>query len=332
MLQQMAMTTGDPPDRTFETAMDWLLRLQAAPGDSSLRAAVDAWCRANPAHAHAWARAQETWNAVGDVAPAHVAEWPTKKPPVQPIANASPAHTRARLILPAAAIAACLVLFLFPGLMAGLRADYATSTAQRREISLQDGSRVSLAPQTALDVRLEPDRRLAALLDGEAFFEVAADPKRPFVVNAAGVEVAVVGTAFDVRVSRKQVVVAVRNGIVDVREAGSQTASVRLTAGNRAVVDRMTRKLEQDTIAPVDVASWRDGRLFVDGATVDEVVDELGRYHSVWIVVADSRMAKQHVTGLFDLNDIDRALAALVQPFGGRVRKVTPLLQVLSAP
>ena len=107
---------------------------------------------------------------------------------------------------------------------------------------------------------------------------------------------------------------------------------MRLAAGDRVVVDRTTLRLEQDRVAPGEVASWRDGRLFVDGATVDEVVDELSRYHAGWIIVSDPRLAKQRVTGLFDLNDLDRALAALVQPFDGRVRSVTPLLQILSAP
>lgn len=324
----MAMATGEPTDLIFTAAMDRLLRLQASPEDASLRADITAWCNADPAHARAWRRAQETWNAVAEVPPAHIAEWPVRKPAV----------TRAgrwpRLRLAAAtgaAIAACLLLLFVPGLLPGLHADHATRTAELREIVLADGSRVSLAPRSSLDVRLGAGRRDADLLEGEAFFEVAADPDRPFVVAAAGVEVAVVGTAFDVRVSRTTVAVAVRNGLVDVRNDG-KAAPVRLAAGDRVVVDRATRRLQRDRIEPGEVASWRDGRLFVDGATVADVVDMLGRYSTGWIVVADSRLAKQQVTGLFDLNDIDRALAALVQPFGGRVQTVTPLLQILSAP
>lgn len=324
----MAMATGEPTDLIFTAAMDRLLRLQASPEDASLRADITAWCNADPAHARAWRRAQETWNAVAEVPPAHIAEWPVRKPAV----------TRAgrwpRLRLAAAtgaAIAACLLLLFVPGLLPGLHADHATRTAELREIVLADGSRVSLAPRSSLDVRLGAGRRDADLLEGEAFFEVAADPDRPFVVAAAGMEVAVVGTAFDVRVSRTTVAVAVRNGLVDVRNDG-KAAPVRLAAGDRVVVDRATRRLQRDRIEPGEVASWRDGRLFVDGATVADVVDMLGRYSTGWIVVADSRLAKQQVTGLFDLNDIDRALAALVQPFGGRVQTVTPLLQILSAP
>jgi transmembrane sensor len=323
------MASGEPGDLIFEAAMDRLLRLQAAPGDASLRADIAAWCKADPAHARAWRRAQETWDAVAEVSPAYVAEWPARKP----AAAGAGRWPRLRLaVATGAAIAACLLLFFIPGLVPGLHADHATRTAELREIVLADGSRVSLGPRSGLDVRLRPGRREADLLEGEAFFEVAADPHRPFVVAAAGVEVAVVGTAFDVRVSPTAVAVAVRSGLVDARNAGDGTAPVRLAAGERAVVDRATRRLHRDKVEPGEVASWRDGRLFVDGATVAEVVDELGRYSAGWIVVADSRLASQRVTGLFDVKDVDRALAALVQPFGGQVRGVTPLLRILSGP
>lgn len=323
------MATGEPTDLIFTAAMDRLLRLRASPDDASLRADIAAWCNADPAHARAWRHAQDTWNAVAEVPPAHIAEWPVRKPAV------ARAGRWPRLRLAAAtgaAIAACLLLLVVPGLLPGLQADHATRTAERREVVLADGSRVFLGARTSLAVSQDAGRRAADLLEGEAFFEVAGDQARPFVVAAAGVEVSVVGTAFDVRVSRTAVTVAVRNGLVDVRNDGKAAEPVRLAAGDRVVVDRASRRLQRDRIEPGEVASWRDGRLFVDGATVADVVDVLGRYSTGWIVVADSRLAKQQVTGLFDLNDIDRALAALVQPFGGRVQTVTPLLQILSAP
>jgi transmembrane sensor len=325
----MAMATGEPTDLIFTAAMDRLLRLQAAPDDVSLRADIAAWCKADPAHARAWRRAQDTWNAVAEVPPAHIAEWPVKKP----VVGRTGRSARLRLALATgAAIAACLLFLLFAGPLPGLHADHSTRTAELRDVVLADGSRLSLGPRTGLDVDLGPDRRRATLLDGEAFFEVAADRDRPFVVDAGGVEVAVVGTAFDMRVSRSTVTVAVRHGLVDVRGEGREAAPVRLSAGDRVVVDRLTRRLQRDRIEPDEVASWRDGRLFVDGRTVADVVEELGRYSHGWIVFGDSRLAARRVTGLFDLRDIDRALAALVEPFDGRVSQVTPLLRIVSAP
>jgi len=321
----MAMVTGEATDLIFAAAMDRLLRLQAQPNDASLRADVTAWCKADPAHARAWRRAQETWNAVAEVPPAHIAEWPVRKPAVATGGR----WPRVRLgLATGAAIAACLLLVFVPGLVPGLQADHETRTAEQRDVVLVDGSRVSLGPRSGLDVRLEPDRRQANLHDGAAFFEVVADRNRPFVVEADGVEVSVIGTAFDVRISRTAVTVAVRSGLVDVRSEGRGTASVRLSDGDRAVVDRATRRLQRDRIDPDQIAAWRDGRLSVDGVTVADLIEELGRYSPAWIIVADS----QRVTGLFDVGDVDRTLAALVQPFDGRVTNATPLLQILSAP
>jgi len=325
----MAMATGEPSDLILTAAIDRLLRLQASPNDASLRADIVAWCNADPAHALAWSRAQETWNAVAEVPPAHIGDWPVKKP----IVVRTGRWPRVRLaVVTGAAIAACLLLLFVPGLLPGVQADHATRTAELRDVVLADGSRASLGPRTGLDVRLGPDRREVKLLDGEVFFEVKADSSRPFVVEASGVEVSVIGTAFDVGISRTAVTVAVRDGLVDVRGEGRGTPAVRLSAGDRVVVDRATRRQRRDRIEPDEVASWRDGRLFVDGMTVAYVVEELARYNTGWIVVADSRLAAQRVTGLFDVQDIDRALAALVQPFGGRVSSVTPLLRILSAP
>jgi transmembrane sensor len=319
------MMAGEPTDLIFTAAMDRLLRLQASPDDESLRTDIASWCKADPAHARAWRRAQETWNAVAEVPPAHIAEWPVRRPAV---ARAERWSRMQLAVATGAAIAACL-LFLF---LPGLHADHLTRTAEVRDVALADGSRLSLGPRTGLDVQLGRDRRRASLLDGEVFFEVAVDRDRPFVVEAAGIEVAVVGTAFDVRVSRTAVTVAVRSGLVDVHSEGRGSPPVRLSAGDRVVVDRATRRLKQDRIEPGEVASWRDGRLFVDGVTVADLVEELGRYSEAWIIVADSRLAAQRVTGLFDVNDLDRALAALVQPFDGQVRSATPLLRILTAP
>lgn len=333
----MAMAIGESKDRAFEAAMDWLLRVEAAPSDAALRTELEAWCRADPAHARAWARAQKTWSVLGESRPAHVAEWPARRPAAERRLpqSANGGRRRAAWRLGAAAgLAAAAGLFLLVAsvLVNRFGADYATVTAELREVALADGSRAHLGPRSAMDVGFAVERRAVALLDGEAFFEVAADAARPFVVRAGGLDVTVVGTAFDVRLSGDQVVVAVRNGSVEVRGASGVPAARRLGAGDRLKVDRATGNAALDKIAPAEVASWRDRRLFVDGATVAEVVGELSRYRTGWIVIGDSRLAERRVTGLFELDDTDRALVALVQPFDGRVQSVTPFLQILSAP
>jgi transmembrane sensor len=70
--------------------------------------------------------------------------------------------------------------------------------------------------------------------------------------------------------------------------------------------------------------------MFVDGATVSEVIAELRRYDSGWIVVTDGNLLRQRVTGLYDLRDPVEALRVLVGPFGTQVRSISPLLTVVS--
>lgn len=319
------MTKGDQSGQRIEEAMDWLMRLRDAPADPALDAQFRAWLAQGPESASAWERAQETWRLLGEL-PARRAG-----------GRASPADVRRRRVGRAvaafAALAAVLLLaVLAPSPLLRLQADYSTAAGEVRQVTLADGSSVHLGPASAIDVRYAPGQRMVALLSGEAFFEVAANPDRPFVVDAEGLDVTVVGTAFDIRLSPATLAVGVRNGTVAVRYAGAPALDARLEGGDRVTVDRATGVAVRDRIAPEDVASWRDGRLFVDNATVAEVVEQLRRYQDGWIIVADDSLAARRVTGLYDLRDTARALRALVQPAGGQVREITPYVRILSLP
>jgi transmembrane sensor len=231
----------------------------------------------------------------------------------------------------AAALAAvcCLTVVLAPSLLLRVRADHVTATAELRRLTLQDGTVVHLAPQSAVDAHYTAERRAVTLLAGEAFFEVVPDAQRPFVVEAQGLEARALGTAFDVRLAPRSLSVEVESGAVAVRHAGSEA---RLGPGDRLTIDRDNGAAQRDRPGADDIAGWRDGRLFVEDATVEQVVEALRRYQPGWIVIADERLAAHRVTGLYDLREPSRALRALVQPAGGRVREVTPLLRILSAP
>lgn len=320
--------TGESWDRALEAAMDWALRVNAAPGDQSLRRQLEEWRAADPTHAKAWLRAQETWGLIAHIPPAHASEWSIARRTIR-----RPGRRSGWLSgVGGLALAACLLLLFVP-MLAGPRGDHTTAVAEIRDVTLDDGSVVSLAPRSALNVRIGSTRRSLSLLEGEAFFEVAADPGRPFVVNAAGVQVAAVGTAFDIRISSASVTVSVRNGLVDVQgDTGSIASGMRLSPGDRVKVDRRTGQYERGVTTAEEIASWRARRVFFDGATVAEVAEEIGRYRSGWIVIDDRKLAAQRVTGLFMLDDADRALAALVEPFEGRVLSITPLLRILSLP
>lgn len=323
--------TSHPADPLTKQAIDWLIRISDAPNDTELRAAAEAWRQASADRALAWGKAEKAWQWLAD---------PAADPGAQP--QPTPAAHRSRirrsagarwLAGVAGAVAAGLLFLYAPSVLTSLRADFATTTAELRRVALEDGTVVELAPQTALDVRFTANRRSVILLSGEAYFDVVANADRPFHVQAGELAVLVTGTAFDVRMGDHTLAVSVERGSVEAHSSFPESSSpLRLSPGDQLVVDRHSGAARRTKVPSEEVASWREHRMFVERATVAEVVDILRRYQSGWIVLADQSLGRQQVAGLYDLRDPDQALRILVGPFGGRIHDVTPILRVISGP
>lgn len=315
--------TADPASRPSATllaeAADWLVRLEAAPGDRSLGPAFEAWCAADPAHAAAFAEVRRSWLAVPQGLAAMA--------PAARAARRPPRRGRWAAGLAGLAVAAGLAVMLLPGLALRMTADAATGVGELRQVTLADGSRMQLAPLSAADMQLDGSHRRVILRRGEAFFQVVADAGRPFVVRAGRVQVTVTGTGFEVDRDDDRVTVAVRSGTVLV-EAPAVPA-VQLSPGETVEIPADGSAPIRGRIAPDAVALWQDGRLFVDGATVGEVVARLRAYTPGLILVADDALADRQVTGLYDLRDPQAALSALMRAHGGRLRRIGPLLTIL---
>jgi transmembrane sensor len=327
-------------DPVWDQALGWLMRLQSAPDDDGLRAAHDAWLAESDAHVRAYRKAERVWRLTGEVPPAHAEFWDARQGAEIHRVGQSPRPPRRhglsrRRVVGAAvgAIAACLALaVLLPDLRMRLQADYMTGVGERRLVALADGSSVHLDADSAIAVSAAPAARGVRLLAGQAFFEVAPDPARPFTVTAEEITVSVVGTAFDVQFAAASLVVAVESGLVEVEvsRAGRLTAT-SLAPGDSLTVDRITGAVVRDVVEPDQIASWRTGRLVVDGATVEQVVEQIRRYHGGAILLHDDRLGERRVTGVFDLHDPIGALRAVVEPHAGKVVELTPYLLLISA-
>ena len=326
------MTANDDrPGILLEEAMDWLLRLQDAPSDPVIASAFDSWLRASADHQKAWGLAVKTWRLMGQVPPAYEHIWGETDDDARTPQIRARKPWRSVAVFTLAA-AACVVAFLaYPAILMRLQADYVTANAATRTITLSDGSTVDLGANSALKADISESRRHVTLLAGEAFFDVTHDPSRPFVVDAGGMEVSVVGTAFNVRMSSSDMSVELARGAVSVfYDQPGSPADMRLAPGEMVEVDRASGGMVKSHIAPEDIAAWRGGRLFVNDATIGSVVEQIQRYHPAWISIPDGALAEHRVTGLYDLRDPDRALRALVQPYGGTVREISPYVRVLS--
>ncbi|MCW5698206.1 MAG: FecR domain-containing protein, partial [Bauldia sp.] len=311
-------------DDATEAAAHWLVALEEEPDDAELRARFEAWRAASPANAAAWANTADVYELIGT--PPYVAHREQREAAK---VVALPRRRRASWVLAGAALAACLAWLFVPGLLLDLRADHITATAELREVTLDDGSIVQLAPGSAIEVRYRRDREVA-LLKGEALFTVTPDATRPFRVVAGNVETTVLGTVFDVRRFADDVAVSVREGMVRVAMAdGVPPVSERLQPGDSMRI-AAGGKVVRDTVAPSEVAAWRRGQIVARSLAVADVVDELRRSFAGAIVLVDGALGRQRVTGVYNLDEPEAALRAAVGVHGGTVRRVSPWLLVVS--
>lgn len=306
-------------------ASDWLVRLEDASGDMALQSAFAAWLAADVRHAAAW---DETLATARLIAVAH----PNLEANVIHIAarqQRTKAHRQWFSWIGTAA-AACALWITAPGLVTHWQADEATGTGEVRTVRLADGSRVVLAPGSAMAVDLQRERRNVRLLHGEAWFDVAHDANRPFRVLAGASETRVLGTAFDVRLTDQGAGVSVGRGIVEVSLPNGETpVRERLTKGQSLHVD-WNGEATLSAIRPERIASWREGRAIVNDQPIAEVIDALRPWYAGYIVASVSDLRRLRVTGLYDLRDPDAALAALGRAHKLDVRKVTPWLRIVT--
>ncbi|WP_197524497.1 FecR family protein [Novosphingobium resinovorum] len=314
---------------TMDAAVGYLLDAQAAPEDTALRERIEAWLDETPEHRQAWTQARKAWAVLGDVERAQRAPSSTATVlPFTPRARSQPTYRRVMASLGALAASVALALAISPSLLLRLSADYATGTGQLRDVQLPDGTRVTLGARSAIDVDLTGNERRVRLVAGEAWFDVARDPAHPFVVASGRTETRVLGTAFEVRSSREQTQVGVARGHVRVSASGN---SEDLLPGDRVLVDNASGAMREDKVPVASLAGWRDGYLFAENATVGEVVEEMRRYDKGWIVLADKALAARRITGLYDARRPAAALAAIVEPAGGSITRVTPYLTIIRA-
>jgi transmembrane sensor len=320
-----------------------------------------AWLRADPTHTAAWSEFERLW---GQVEAVH------DDPKILTIREEARLRAAWRVGARqgrrlAAALAASLVLGLavwwgiqksllapggVPTLAHAIEAPNpaiplirvaSTEVGERSLLILADGSKVTLNTASAVRADYTGRERRLTLVTGEAFFDVAKDPTRPFIVTAGSRQVIAVGTAFNVRMQDRQVKVTLVEGKVrvvrtsmpaSVSEAEAPAApSVTLEAGSALVAEADG----SDHIEHLDTAratSWRSGKLVFEGERLADVVAEMNRYSRQQLKIADSNLESRKVSGVFEPTEA-HAFAKALEAYGiVRARQQTDTMIVLDAP
>lgn len=237
----------------------------------------------------------------------------------------APASPRRRGALRAFALAATLagVVVLAQGFWPREQL-HETARGAPRAFVLADGSRVHLAGDSAIGVKMGPLRRRVELRRGQASFEVAPG-RRPFDVRAAELRIEDVGTIFDVALRYAQARVDVAEGRVKVWDERAPSASAPLAdlhAGQSARIAYKDRAIQVNDEDPAAMTAWWSGRVVFRDETLLEVAERFNRLNRVQLRIEDADAAALRLTGNLRGDDIDSLLAFLHDQQSLDVRRV----------
>ncbi|TCM19377.1 FecR family protein [Novosphingobium sp. PhB165] len=282
------------------------------------RVQLDAWLAEDRRHRGALLRAQAAMSMLDRCRVlAGAEEDETANDDTPPARAAFPFARRRLLALGGSGIAAALIGALSFNLWPRATT-LGTDTGEIRRVPLADGSLAVINSASELRVSFTANRRDVQLTRGEAWFQVAKMPDRPFTVTAGPVNVQAVGTAFSVRRRNGATVVVVTEGTVKVW-SGRETDSAFVTAGQSAVISDAGVKvaaLESETVDRQ--LAWRDGRIVFEDVPLAQAAAEFNGYHAMQVVV-DPVFADKSVVGSFQTDDIEGFASASAAMVGGRV-------------
>ena len=354
------MSRDDDSARIEQAAAEWLARRDSGEWSGEDRHALQAWLDARTAHRVAFLRLESAWREAGRLQ-ALAAGWPegvlpprgqwTARAATEALPHAPERDEKPRMAPPdlrelrfaprrqektgrwGRAVAAAVALVALGSLAWGgwqlggrEQARYASGVGEVKSVAMTDGSTATLSSDSQLQVRMTRGERHVALVRGEAFFDVAHDPRRPFVVEAEGRRVRAVGTRFSVRRDADALRVVVTQGKVSLDSApgadGRGQPAALLPAGSMATADRNGVLVRSLPLAEAErFLEWRSGYLSFDDASLATVAAEFNRFNRRKLEVADPSIAGLRIGGNFRWDNADGFAGLLEQGFPVRAER-----------
>jgi transmembrane sensor len=308
-----------------DEAAAWALRIDSGGLDAPRSPELQAWLDGDPRRAGAYLRAQaalsflDRGRALEDGAP-------------QAPARMFRPSRRTVLAIGGGGglVAAGLGVALVVG-AAGRR--YATELGEIRRVPLQDGSLVDINTASVLDVAMHAHGRNVVLRQGEAWFEVAKDAARPFLVRAGDARIRAVGTAFSVRRLPGQIELLVTEGLVEAWIDGADGHSAMVGAGSKIALraDAPLRPVRAEQEIERSLA-WRNGQISLDGETLAAAAAEFNRYNRRALIIEDPALARRQFVGLFRIDDPKSFAAAVAAASGARLEESADAIRLKGLP
>ncbi len=309
------MVTSSSRDEEEGAVVRWAIRLDGAPLSDAEQAALDAWLEADERRRGSLLRAEaalaylDRGRALADTRPEHGEGY------------RSQAMGR-RAFLVAGSIGGLSVAGVLGFLFTHPRpVEIQTAIGEVRRVPLADGSVASVNTNSRVAVAMAGQRREVRLEDGEAWFQVAHDKARPFVVEAGDVRVQAIGTAFSVRRRAGGADVLVTEGVVEAWIVGHDKERTRIAAGSKSFVAVSRPDIEVvEASNDIDRAlAWRTGELALNGESLDYAASELNRYNTRKLVIDDAKLGREPLVGYFRTDQPENFGRAVANMVGAKV-------------
>jgi transmembrane sensor len=304
------VTTRESAREIADQAAEWATRIDGGSIDRYTDVELRRWLDEDPRRQGALLRAEaalsflDRGRALAGVIP---------KPEPRPI------WVRRKLIFAGAALAASLV-----GVAVLITAPnrYDTDLGEIRQVPLSDGSVVAINTQSAVEVSMHRNAREVTLTRGEAWFKVAHDTTRPFIVSAGRIRVRAVGTAFSVARHDDGADVQVTEGVVETWTVGEEERRIQVAAGSKAYIAAYEPPKIVQASADVERSlAWREGEIVLEGETLDEAVAQFNRYNARKLVISDPALAAEKLVGQFRATDPQTFAGAVATTLGAKVEE-----------
>jgi transmembrane sensor len=326
--------SGGDPDGVRQQAVAWLMRFHEGPIDLEEELELELWLEAHPANREVLAGMVRAWRMAGEAAeaPELVAARADALKALSQADRRAARGWRPELRHVLGALAACLLLIVATFYFYPRGETYRTGIGERRLVTLDDGSRLSLDAASAVEVRYDAERRALRLLAGRARFEVAKDPRRPFAVTAGDRMVVATGTAFSIELFRAEMRVVLYQGSVSVLEDGpadqvprhvllqGRTPADRMRAPSTALIvpAGASPAVRLEAVDMVRSSAWEQGQLVFSDEPLGVAVERVNRYSGARLVVEDPVTAALPVSGTFNAGDTEAFIDGVVTLYGLR--------------
>lgn len=190
------------------------------------------------------------------------------------------------------------------------------SNGQKMTVRLPDGTSIKLNSNSKITYPQEfTNISRNVKLEGEAFFDVAKDPSRPFTIMSGEIQTKVIGTSFNIRAfpKSKDIRVAVSTGKVSVNSYNQygEKSELILLPDDMAVYSNQSKSLQKTSFNRLAELSWKDGILHLEGKNIHEITLELSKWFGVSFVMNKEIDAAKDYTGTFDNKSLQEVMEGI---------------------